>query len=206
MDKWKSCKELNKLLSSYDDIIATQSIPSARTALIQTRNKLQDIDVIEPDLEETNMDVAINLKSIMHNINYSLRHEDTKTYNTSQYQVFLSYANFNKDQARELIDLLERNNISVFLSEKNISPMAKWENNIRDALQNSKVLFLLATPESIQSEWVTTEWGAAWAYDVPILPILYQCSVSDLPERLRAYQAINFHEMEKIITELKKYL
>ena len=62
----------------------------------------------------------------------------------------------------------------------------------------SRLLCVLVTPNSLKDEWVSAEWGAAWAQDIPILPVLLQSSPQDLPSLLRNYQAIDFHSMVKI--------
>jgi len=120
------------------------------------------------------------------------------------YDIFLSYATTDKDDARKINSFLSKKKLKVFMSEKEIEPGSKWEDDIKNALKNSDLLCILATPNSLKSQWVTTEWGVAWVNDVRILPVLLQCSASDLPERLKAYQSINFHEMARIVEFLKK--
>ena len=99
---------------------------------------------------------------------------------------------------------LSNEKISVFMSEKEIKPGSRWELDIKNALSNSKMMCILTTPSSIKSEWVTTEWAVAWAKNIRVVPILLHCSAEDLPERLRDYQAIDFHEMSKIVELLRE--
>jgi AcrR family transcriptional regulator len=148
------------------------------------------------------------LRSLLKGSNFdmpsSIQNNKKQNESDNWFDVFLSYSTKDKDEARKITTFLEDEGYRVFLSEKSIKPSAKWEDRIRDALKVSKVMCLLATPNSLNSGWVTTEWGAAWALDIPILPILFQCSAEQLPERLNRYQSINFHEMSKIVDVLKE--
>jgi hypothetical protein len=108
--------------------------------------------------------------------------------------VFLSYSVGDKDQARRLFELLEENGRAVFLSEK-LSPGDKWAETILESLKGCGQFWLLVTPDSLRSEWVTTEWAAAWALEKKIIPILFRCRPEDLPGRLRDHQCIDFHQV-----------
>ncbi len=116
-----------------------------------------------------------------------------------KYDVFLSYSMADRDEARAMESFLTKKRLKVFLSEKDIKPGSKWEDEIKEALRNSNLLCMLVTPNSLRSDWIISEYGAAWSQDIRILPVLFQCSAKDLPEGLRNYQAVNFHEMSKIV-------
>ncbi len=66
--------------------------------------------------------------------------------------VFLSYAESDKDQARTLFDILEKSMKKVFLSEKSISPGDRWEDAVLGSLKNCEEFWLLVTPNSLKSE------------------------------------------------------
>lgn len=108
--------------------------------------------------------------------------------------VFLSHSDVDKDQARKLFELLEGSGRSVFLSEK-ISPGDRWAETIRESLKGCRQFWLLVTPDSLRSEWVTSEWAAAWALEKKIVPILFRCRPEDLPGRLGDHQCIDFHQV-----------
>ena len=61
---------------------------------------------------------------------------------------------------------------------------------------------LLATRDGLKSEWVTTEWGAAWILRRRITPLLYRCDVDDLPRRMQHLQAIDWHTYEAYLTRV----
>ncbi len=196
-------EDISELIKSYDYVLKKQSIPIAKVSVSQTKDKLGKIkELISTNgVDETSLAIINTILDISETI---LRLEEPKSVKAEEYDIFLSYSSIDKDEARKLESFLSKKRIKVFSSEKELVPGSKWELDIKNALTNSKLVCLLATPNSLNSEWVTTEWGAAWALDIRILPILLNCSTQDLPERLRAYQAIDFHNMDKIIEILKK--
>ncbi len=120
------------------------------------------------------------------------------------YDVFLTYSSRNRDQAREIKDCGDTMGVRIFLDEREIEDGDIWDETIRAALQGSRELALLATKDSLKSEWVMTEWGAAWVLQRRITPLLYRCDVDDLPDRLRQYQALDWHNYEAFLTRVRQ--
>jgi TIR domain-containing protein len=89
------------------------------------------------------------------------------------------------------------------MDERDIQAGDPWNEILRAALVGSRELALLASPESLKSEWVTTEWGAAWVLQRRIVPILFRCDVASLPQRLQRYQVVDFHKHKKYLGELR---
>jgi TIR domain len=112
--------------------------------------------------------------------------------------VFISYAVEDKEQAWHLAEVFGSMNISYFLSEKNVKPGDNWVEEVKRALRGCKVLYSLVTPSSLGSEWVQIEWNVASFLEKKIVPVLLRVSVSDLPERLRSYQSIDFHKIREL--------
>lgn len=129
-------------------------------------------------------------------------YREMKLLNDSQYDVFLSYSTNNSREARSVSDAITFAGKTVFLAEKNIQPGHYFEDEIRKALKGSREVWLLVSPQSMQSEWVTTEWGAAWALEKKIIPILLRCDVSSLPDRLKRIQHVDFHCYNDLIRDL----
>ena len=119
-----------------------------------------------------------------------------------QYDVFLSYSSDNSSEARTVSDAITHSGKRVFLAEKSIQPGHDFENAIRKALKGSREVWLLVSPQSMKSEWVTTEWGAAWALEKKIIPILFRCDVNGLPERLKRIHCVDFHCYKDLINAL----
>jgi len=118
--------------------------------------------------------------------------------------VFISYSNKDREKADEIVRKLDENNISHFSAPKNIKGGDLYKEIIKDNLIKCKELFILVSPNSIRSEWVISEWGAAWVLGKHIVPILYQCESEELPSRLSDLQHRGFHELDKIIFEFRE--
>jgi tetratricopeptide (TPR) repeat protein len=82
-----------------------------------------------------------------------------------------------------------------------IKPGDDFAEKIRIALKAFPRLWLLVTPESVESKWVTSEWGAAWVLQKEIVPILLRCSPDQLPEQLKNYQSIDYHNCRELIKD-----
>lgn len=93
--------------------------------------------------------------------------------------------------------------LTVFQDEKDVEPGAVWAEEIRRALINSREMALLASPTSLVSEWVQTEWGAAWAMNRTITPILSMLAPHQLPDRLRQRQAVIYGEHEPFLEAVR---
>lgn len=119
-----------------------------------------------------------------------------------QYEVFLSYSSDNSSEARTVSDAINHSGKRVFLAEKSIQPGLDFEDAIRKALKGSREVWLLVSHQSMQSEWVTTEWGAAWALEKKIVPILFRCDVNSLPARLKRLHCVDFHRYNDLINAL----
>jgi len=196
-------EDISELIKSYDYVLETQNAPMAKVSVSQTKAKLEKIKelVSKNGVDLKSLSIINTIIDISETI---LRIEETESAKSKQYDVFLSFALHDKDEARKLEYFLSNEKISVFMSEKEIKPGSRWELDIKNALSNSKMMCILTTPSSIKSEWVTTEWAVAWAKNIRVVPILLHCSAEDLPERLRDYQAIDFHEMSKIVELLRE--
>ena len=93
--------------------------------------------------------------------------------------------------------------LSCFMDIKEIELGDDWAEQIRTALHTSRELCVLVSHSSCNSEWVTTEWGAAWVLQKHLTPVLLGISVEMLPQRLRRRQAVLFG---KAMTFLAKFV
>lgn len=118
------------------------------------------------------------------------------------YDVFLSYASANIEQAEGLHAKLKAAGLRVFMAKKSLEGGDDFAEEIRKALIGSKQILLLVSPTSIASEWVITEWGAAWVLGKKIRPILYQCPPSMLSDRLRKLHCTDLHDVDHMIASL----
>lgn len=118
------------------------------------------------------------------------------------FDVFLSYS----ERDQESANLIHRNVTAaggrLFMAPKEISPGDDFAETIRNALVHSRELWLLLSPHSIKSAWVISEWGAAWALEKKIVPILFRCDFTALPDRLRSIQSVDLHKIDDLIAKV----
>ena len=120
-----------------------------------------------------------------------------------EFDLFLSYSSRDSDQARAVVRAAQALELTIFEDEKDVEPGAVWAEEIRRALVNSREMALLASPTSLVSEWVQTEWGAAWAMQRTITPILLMVAPNQLPDRLRQRQAVIYGEHEAYLQAVR---
>jgi hypothetical protein len=113
--------------------------------------------------------------------------------------VFVSYSSQDQKQADNIYDAIIKAGGKVFLSGKSLNPGDDFAEKIRNQLINSRELWLLVTPNSLKSEWVLTEWGAAWLTKKKIIPIIYRCKPEDLPDRLKRIQCTDFSDYPELV-------
>jgi hypothetical protein len=116
-----------------------------------------------------------------------------------EFDVFLSFATANQPEAIRIQEMVASAGGKVFLSAKTLEPGDDFADVIRKALRGSRELWMLVTPDSLKSEWVMTEWGAAWVLEKRIVPILLRCSPAQLPHRLKGLQCVDLHDIERHI-------
>jgi TIR domain-containing protein len=117
----------------------------------------------------------------------------------NEFDVFLSYGSQDQELANQLFDAIEAAGGKAFLSEKSLRPGEDFAETIRNALRKSHELWLLVSPNSLRSDWVISEWGAAWALGKRIIPILYRCAPDSLPDRIKRLHCIDFHKYHDLV-------
>ncbi len=102
------------------------------------------------------------------------------------HDVFISYSKANEQYAKDLKELLEQKKfgIKVFLDDARLVGGAELSEHIHEGLVHSREFCLLISNESLESKWVTTEWGAAWALGMYTVPILIGIKYDDLPFKI----------------------
>lgn len=85
--------------------------------------------------------------------------------------VFVSYARADQFIAERLVADLHEREISVWIDRKQLSTGVDWELLIRDAIQDSSGVWLLASPNSRLSRNVRDEIAVAQILGHPVYPI-----------------------------------
>ncbi|OLE51286.1 MAG: hypothetical protein AUG51_23985 [Acidobacteria bacterium 13_1_20CM_3_53_8] len=115
------------------------------------------------------------------------------------YDVFVSFSSLDQELANTLYDAITKADGKAFLSSKHLHPGDDFAEEIRNQLTASRELWLLVSPNSLKSEWVLTEWGAAWMAGKKIVPIIHRCKPEDLPDRLKRFQCIDFYNYMRLV-------
>jgi hypothetical protein len=121
-----------------------------------------------------------------------------------KYDVFLSYSASDTLEAQSLHDKILAAGGQVFMAPKILKPGDDFAEEIRMALLGSRELWLLVSPSASSSEWVISEWGAAWALGKRIIPILHRCAPESLPARLQKLQCIDLHRVDELMKAFAK--
>jgi hypothetical protein len=123
----------------------------------------------------------------------------------ARYDIFLSYSSKDQGIGRELQERLRSNGLTCFLAENSIGSGSRFTEAIREAVQQSRILLLLLTPNSVRSQWVMCEVGAFWVLNRPIVPAYTYIDLSDLPDPIRENQARDIsttEAKERLVVEL----
>ena len=192
----------HNLLEIYESVNETQNMPIVVAALRDTKELLEIIWETAISIDVSGKSASCLSKSFTI-VNDLLQIESRNGSKEKNFDVFLSYSSANKDLASEIYELLNNNKHCVFMAEKDIKPSTNWDDMVKSAMKNSRKLFVLMTPESIESDWVKSEAFTAEILDYPILPILLQVNEKQIPDRLKKYKCVNFHEKDLIVEAAK---
>ncbi len=86
---------------------------------------------------------------------------------------------------------LDRANYSVWQDIQEVQGGQPWEEQLREALDQSQVVIVLLTPDAVASGYVTLEWKHARLLKRPIIPILV-APVGAIPDELVPMQRHDF--------------
>jgi hypothetical protein len=89
-----------------------------------------------------------------------------------KFHIFLSFSHEDKGRANALSRTLVQNGIAVWIDYRNIVPgTPDWEGAIREGLNKSLAVVVLASPQSRRSQYVRAELVLARTQDLPIYPL-----------------------------------
>jgi HEAT repeat protein/energy-coupling factor transporter ATP-binding protein EcfA2 len=111
--------------------------------------------------------------------------------------IFISYSTKDKDFVVKLREDLKKSDIPVWIDTEGIRPGApSWDQVIRDAIQNSHAVFLIATPDARLSPYVQDELAIAKMYECLVVPIWFKGKhfIDCVPLGYGKTQAVNIQE------------
>ena len=100
-----------------------------------------------------------------------------------QPQVFVSYSRKDAETVEAITRLLEDAGVTVWRDTDQILGGQRWRNEIAHAIKHSRVLLLMGSSHSFESENVSIEVELTEGYRTPCLPIWISGPV-EIPERL----------------------
>ena len=96
--------------------------------------------------------------------------------------------------ANELAGKLEVHGVRCFVAPRAMEPGDLFEEKIFQAIRSCSEVCVLCTANSLRSEWVHTEYGAARIVKKTIVPVLYGVTEKRLPLRLRNLQTVPYND------------
>lgn len=122
----------------------------------------------------------------------------------AEHDLFLSFGSPDRREAEELARRIRRRGLRLFFSDESILAGDDFRNQIRKAVRNSQEMVTLATPRSIDREWVRNEWSLAMAMEKRIVPVLHDLDPGQLPDILRDRQSISWSDSDRYLEELTR--
>jgi hypothetical protein len=93
---------------------------------------------------------------------------------SSEQQIFISYSREQLYFAESVATNLQSQGIEVWFDLQRLNPGSDWAQGIDDGLKRSSMLILVASPESLSSQYVTDEWQHAIVNNKPIHILVYE--------------------------------
>jgi len=103
-----------------------------------------------------------------------------------QHDIFLSYSHKDIEIMRQVCTDLKAGGFQVWTDETLIPGTESWKSSIEDAIQNTRTLVVILSPDAKNSIWVERELDYARACNVPVFPLLARgdSEVSAVPFQL----------------------
>jgi len=124
----------------------------------------------------------------------------------SGYQVFVSHATADKWIAKIFCEKIDATGATSFRDDRDINGGDSIPDSIRTAIQVSRELVVLLTPDSIERPWVLLEVGAAWGRrkDYRIVPVLCHVTFDAIPDIIEGKRAFHINDFDTYLVELKR--
>lgn len=124
----------------------------------------------------------------------------------SKYQVFVSHATADKWIATIFCEKIDATGATSFRDDRDINGGDSIPDSIRTAIQVSRELVVLLTPDSIERPWVLLEVGAAWGRrkDYRIVPVLCHVTFDAIPDIIEGKKAFHINDFDTYLAELKR--
>lgn len=109
-----------------------------------------------------------------------------------KYDVFISYSHNESDKkfVDDLVNLFREHHLVPHV-DRNVFKFGETiDSTLLANILNSREMCVVVTKDSVLSEWVTTEWGAAWVLGKNLVPIILKADFQ-IPDRLKKRYYVN---------------
>lgn len=130
------------------------------------------------------------------------------------FDVFISYASRDREVAKRLANELAKHGLRAWIDEYNLKMGEKWEEQIRDAINNSRLCLVLLSNATIPLKpWVSKEWSAIQecSWHRPDFSVCHlELDDVDTPPFLRAWRRVEkkepFFDFEDIARKIAAFV
>jgi hypothetical protein len=122
------------------------------------------IKIVLLEGSEFNNNAVIEFSKLKNDF-YSVNNDNCKDESDLiKYDVFISYSHKNTYEAYALVDKIKsvRPNIRIFIDKLELNTGVAWQQNLFEALESSKTVICLYSPDYLQSKVCKDEFHAAW--------------------------------------------
>lgn len=107
---------------------------------------------------------------------------------TNSSQIFISYSSQDQQAAEQVVSALKDKGYSVWRDKERLKGGMLWPFELGQAISQSRAVVLIWSSQSFSSYFVREEWGIAFAFKRPIIPL--QLDDTELPASLIAKHGI----------------
>ncbi len=108
-------------------------------------------------------------------------------------QIFISYSRKDASFATQLSNTLAQSGIDVWIDLRDIHAGSKWSDSIQQGLDQSQVMILIVSPDSMASENVSDEWQYFLDHKKPVVPVMLK--PTKIHFQLNRIQYIDFNNL-----------
>lgn len=164
-------------------------VSEAATVLEITREAFERISAAHPEVLRTITRLVIERM---------LTQEERRLIQLSRQQrarqacprIFVSYSRHDQPFVTRLATHLKEHRFNVWVDVFEIQAGKSWARQVGEALDSSRLMLLVLSPDSLESGNVEDEWNYFLDKKKPIVPILYR--PCDIPYRLYKLQYVDF--------------
>ena len=121
-----------------------------------------------------------------------------------KFKVFISHSTLDKFMARKIDEMLQAIGIATFRDDRDLDAGDPIPEEIRHEIASSDELLVLWTTQTLASEWVKQEIGAAWGLGLKTVALLHVVEASTLPPNIRNCLAYPINDAERYLEEVSR--